>query len=131
MAKARAKETSAKLVYLVGTKKFENEAAAFTGLVEETEKFVEQYAKPQVCSVSGAISIGGEECSCSELARSFFEEIEIHEAGARNAPAFIFGSPGKAKIFSDWMLQDESLLLSAGTQSQSLKKHSKSLASTR
>lgn len=76
MAKAKAKETGAKLVYLVGTKKFETEAAAFTGLVDETEKFVEQFAKPQECKVSGAITIAGQECSCSVMAGEIAQKVK-------------------------------------------------------
>ncbi len=76
MAKAKAKETGAKLVYLVGTKKFEDETTAFTGLVEETEKFVDQFSKPQECKVSGAISIGGQECSCSVMAGEIAQNIK-------------------------------------------------------
>jgi len=76
MAKAKAKETGAKLVYLVGTKKFDDETAAFTGLVEETEKFVDQFSKPQECKVSGAISIGGQECSCSVMAGEIAQNLK-------------------------------------------------------
>jgi len=76
MAKAKAKETGAKLVYLVGTKKFETETAAFTGLVEETEKFVDQFSKPQECKVSGSISIAGQECSCSVMAGEIAQKVK-------------------------------------------------------
>jgi hypothetical protein len=76
MAKAKAKETNAKLVYVVGTKKFDSEATAYAGLVEETEKFVDQFSKPQVCKVSGNISIGGQECSCSVMAGEVAQKVK-------------------------------------------------------
>jgi hypothetical protein len=76
MAKAKAKESGAKLVYLVGTKKFDNETAAFTGLVEETEKFVEEFAKPKECKVSGSITVAGQECSCSVAAGEIAQKVK-------------------------------------------------------
>jgi hypothetical protein len=76
MAKAKAKETGAKLVYLVGAQKFDTETAAFTGLVEETEKFVEQFANPQQCKVSGSITIAGQECSCSVAAGEIAQKVK-------------------------------------------------------
>ncbi len=76
MAKAKAKETGGKLVYVVGMKKFDSESTAFAGLVEETEKFVDQFSKPQVCKVSGNISIGGQECSCSVMAGEIARKVK-------------------------------------------------------
>jgi hypothetical protein len=76
MAKAKAKETGNKLVYLVGTKTFDTETAAFAGLVEETEKFVDQFAKPQQCKVSGSISVAGQECSCPVAAGEIAQKVK-------------------------------------------------------
>ncbi len=76
MAKAKAKETGDKLVYLVGTQKFDTETAAFAGLVDQTEKFVDQFAKPQTCKVSGAISVAGQECSCSVMAGEIAQKVK-------------------------------------------------------
>ncbi len=76
MAKAKAKETGTKLAYLVGTKKFDTESAAFTGLVEETERFVAEFAKPQECKVSGSITVAGQECSCSVAAGEIAQKVK-------------------------------------------------------
>ena len=76
LAKAKAKETGAKLVYLVGTQKFDNETAAFAGLVDQTEKFVEQFATPHECKVSGSISIAGQECDCSVMAGEIAQKVK-------------------------------------------------------
>ena len=76
IAKAKAKESGAKLVYLVGSQKFDSEATAFAGLVDQTEKYVEQFSKPQECKVSGSISIAGQECSCSVMAGEIAQKVK-------------------------------------------------------
>jgi hypothetical protein len=65
MAKEKAASTKAKLVYVVGTEKYESSDKAFVGLVEQTEKFVSDFATPVTCKVSGKTAIAGESLTCS------------------------------------------------------------------
>ncbi len=64
-AKGMAKESGAKLVYLVGEDKYDSASKAFEGLVEHTEKFVSDFATPHSCSVSGTTSVAGQSMTCS------------------------------------------------------------------
>lgn len=64
-AKAFATSSGKKLVYLVGKEKFECPTQAFSSLVEQTEKYVADFAAPKTCNVSGTTTIAGECLSCS------------------------------------------------------------------
>ncbi len=63
-AAALAKKTGKPIEYVVADKSFDNDQAAFTSLVEQTEKFVSEFTTPSKCEVSGATSIAGKSCSC-------------------------------------------------------------------
>lgn len=64
-AKALASSSGKKLVYMVGKEKFECPTAAFTNLVEQTEKYVADFSTPHTCSVSGTTTVAGEAMTCS------------------------------------------------------------------
>lgn len=63
-----AEEHSTAIVYLVGKEKFEDAGKAKLALVSATEEFVENFASPQVCKVSGTTSIAGQKTECSKTA---------------------------------------------------------------
>jgi len=63
-AAAMAKKSGKPVHYVVVDKTFDNEQAAFTSLVEQTEKFVADFTTPAKCEVSGKVSIGGKSCDC-------------------------------------------------------------------
>jgi len=56
------------LVYLVGKEKFSDEGKANFALLTATEKFVNDFANPKVCKVSGTTSIAGQKTECSVTA---------------------------------------------------------------
>jgi hypothetical protein len=63
-AKSMAKSTGKPIRYVVGKESFECPTAAFTSLVEQTEKFVAAYATPKTCEVSGTTTVAGETLTC-------------------------------------------------------------------
>ena len=63
-----AEKQSTAIVYLVGTKKFADAGKAKIALVSATEEFVDNFAKPSVCKVSGTTTIAGQNTECSETA---------------------------------------------------------------
>ena len=63
--KAAALAAKTKLVYVVGTEKFDSSEKAFVGLVDQTEKFVSAFATPITCRISGNTTVAGETMTCS------------------------------------------------------------------
>ena len=63
-----AEEQSAAIVYLVGKEKFADAGEAKMALVTATEKFVDGFAKPNVCKISGTTTIAGQKTECSKTA---------------------------------------------------------------
>ncbi len=63
-----AEEQSAAIVYLVGKEKFADAGEAKMALVVATEEFVDGFAKPHVCNVSGTTTIAGQKTECSKTA---------------------------------------------------------------
>ncbi len=63
-----AEEQSAAIVYLVGKEKFAEAGEAKMALVTATEEFVDGFAKPHVCNVSGTTTIAGQKTECSKTA---------------------------------------------------------------
>ena len=63
-AAALAKKLGKPIEYVVAEKSFDNDQAAFTSLVEQTEEFVSKFTTPAKCEVSGATSIAGKSCDC-------------------------------------------------------------------
>jgi hypothetical protein len=63
-----AEEQSAAIVYLVGKEKFADAGEAKMALVAATEEFVDGFAKPHVCNVSGTTTIAGQKTECSKTA---------------------------------------------------------------
>ena len=59
-----AKESGEKITFVVAGKKFEDKGKAFTSLVESTESFVNKFAEPCKCEVSGKTTIAGKTCDC-------------------------------------------------------------------
>lgn len=63
-----AKDHNAAIVYLVGKDQFTDASEAKIALVAATEKFVDGFAQPHVCSVSGTTTIAGQKTECSKTA---------------------------------------------------------------
>ena len=67
-AAALAAEKKLPIKYVVATKSFDTEEAAFVSLVETTEKFINDFATPVKCEQSGLTSIAGKACDCPIMA---------------------------------------------------------------
>jgi len=76
MAKAKSKEIGEPVMFVVEDEKFASEDKAFVALVAHTEKFVNDYATPHTCSVSGNTTIAGESCGCSVKAGEIASKIK-------------------------------------------------------
>ncbi len=63
-----ARQTKAKIEFVVADKVFDVETDAFAALVETTEKFVEDFAQPRTCEVSGTTTIAGKDVCCEAAA---------------------------------------------------------------
>lgn len=63
-AAALAEKSSDAIQYVIGDKTFDDERLAFVSLVEATEKFVDDFATPHKCSVTGTTTVAGTSCSC-------------------------------------------------------------------
>lgn len=68
MAAELAEKHSQKVQYVVAEKTYCCKEAAFTALVEETEKFVKTFVTPSQCQASGSTSVAGKAFTCSEAA---------------------------------------------------------------
>jgi len=66
-----AKEQATDIVYLVGKEEFSDAVKAKFALASATEKFVDSFAKPHVCKVSGTTTIAGQSTQCSKTAAKF------------------------------------------------------------
>lgn len=75
-AKATALAAKTKLVYLVGTEKFDSSDKAFVSLVDQTEKFVSSFATPSTCKISGATTVAGETMTCSVKAGEVASKVK-------------------------------------------------------
>lgn len=78
------KKHSKPMHYVVGKKTFEKKEAAYTALVESTEKFVNAFVTPTKCEKSGKTSIAGASCGCpvdagqkSELVKKAVGEVKM------------------------------------------------------
>ncbi len=67
-AAGMVKENGGHIHYVVAKKEFDSKQDAMVLLAEETEKFVDSFATPHTCSVSGKTSVCGKSMSCSESA---------------------------------------------------------------
>jgi hypothetical protein len=63
-----AEKNKTPIVYRVGKQSFDNEPSAMTALVEVTEKFVNDFATPCKCDVSGTTTVAGKEVCCEASA---------------------------------------------------------------
>jgi hypothetical protein len=63
-----AKEQATDIVYLVGKEEFTDAGKAKLALVSATEEFVDSFANPHVCKVSGTTTIAGQKTECSKTA---------------------------------------------------------------
>jgi hypothetical protein len=59
-----AEQSGAKIEFVVGDKTFEDKQKSFVTLVKTTEEFVDGFAAPHKCSVTGATTVAGTECDC-------------------------------------------------------------------
>ena len=75
-AKAVAAAKKSKMVYVVGTEKFDSSDKAFVGLVDQTEKFVSAFATPTTCNVSGTTTIAGECLTCNVQAAEVAAKVK-------------------------------------------------------
>jgi len=76
MAKAKSEEIGKPVLFVVEDEKFDSEDKAFVALVAHTEKFVNDFATPHTCSVSGNTTIAGETCGCSVKAGEIASKIK-------------------------------------------------------
>lgn len=83
-AAAMAKSKNLPVSYRVGDHSFDNEEAAFMGLIEATEQFVNKFATPKTCEASGHTMIAGESCECpvkaeerASLVRAAMEKVAL------------------------------------------------------
>ena len=63
-----AGKTKHKIEFVVADKVFNEETKAFAALVETTEKFVGDFAKPHKCDVSGTTTVAGKSLRCDVAA---------------------------------------------------------------
>jgi hypothetical protein len=68
MAAELAEKHNQKVQFVVAEKTYCCKEAAFTALVEETEKFVKTFVTPSQCQASGSTSVAGKAFTCSEAA---------------------------------------------------------------
>ena len=67
-AKALAEANGTHMHFVVGEKEFDSKDKAMLALADATEKFVDGFATPHTCSVSGKTSVCGTSMSCSKSA---------------------------------------------------------------
>lgn len=68
MASELAAKTQDKVQFVVAEKTYCCKEAAFTALVEETEKFVNAFVAPSKCEASGATTVAGKQYGCCQSA---------------------------------------------------------------
>ena len=80
-AEKLAEESGDDIMFVVAKKKYDNQVDAMTALAEVTEKFVNDFATPSTCQVSGTTSVAGQRLHCSEKAANVAKAIEdaMHE----------------------------------------------------
>jgi hypothetical protein len=76
-----AEKNSTPITYLVGKQSFDTEPSAMVALVEVTEKFVNDFATPCKCEVSGTTAIAGKELCCDVSAA---ETAKVVAAAMKN-----------------------------------------------
>lgn len=107
-----AVEQATDIVYLVGKEEFTDADKAKFALVSATEKFVDSFANPHVCKVSGTTTIAGQSTKCSKTAAKLASLVadatkSIHLTFAvgeetcdcPHAAASLAKSTGKPKLF--------------------------------
>lgn len=67
-AASLAKEHAKPIHYVVGEKTFETKNVAMVALADATEKYVDAFATPKTCSVSGKTTVAGKELCCDVMA---------------------------------------------------------------
>lgn len=79
-----ATKTKHKIEFVVGEKVFKEESVAFVALVDTTEKFVGDFAKPQECKVSGQTLVAGKSVCCevaagqvASLVKTAMDDVKI------------------------------------------------------
>ena len=79
-----AKKHDKPVQFVVGEATFDDETKAYVSLVETTEKFVNEFATPKTCSVSGTTTVAGKSCGCSveagkraELVKKAMEDVKM------------------------------------------------------
>jgi hypothetical protein len=63
-----AETQGADIVYLISKEKFSDAGKAKLALVLATEEFVDNFANPKVCKISGTTSIAGQKTECTKTA---------------------------------------------------------------
>ena len=83
-AKRIAHESGTSIKYAVAEKTYENEVDAKLALLEETERFVNEFTNPQVCKNTGTTTIAGKNVCCSdavartaELAKAAMAKVKL------------------------------------------------------
>ncbi len=75
-AEALAKKSGEPIQFVVADKTYDDKSEAMVALADETESFVNKFATPSTCKVSGKTSIAGQSISCSEKAAAVAKVID-------------------------------------------------------
>ncbi len=67
-AKSLAKEHGQEILYVVMEQEYADQSEAMVALADATEQFVNAFAEPHTCSVSGTTTIAGQKMKCSTTA---------------------------------------------------------------
>ncbi len=62
--------------FVVAEKVYEDKAEAMTALAEVAEQFVNEFASPHTCEVSGTTTVAGQSMKCSKTAGMMAEKIQ-------------------------------------------------------
>ena len=107
-----AKERKVAIKYVLAKKTFDNQAKATVALADATEKFVNEFAKPCKCDVSGKITVAGKELCCDvmagervKLVKKAMKKVEMtflvgdQECACPDKAATLAKETGKEKVF--------------------------------
>ena len=116
-AEAMAKESGEKITFVVAEKKFDDKNKAFTSLVETTEAFVNKFAEPCKCEVSGTTTIAGKTCECpveagnrAEIVKKAYASIKMsYKVGDKtcNCPVEAATLASKSDAKKEFVVNDE------------------------
>jgi hypothetical protein len=107
-----AKEHNATVKYVLCEKTYETQAEAMVALADATEKFVNDFATPAKCEVSGKVTVAGKELCCdtmasqrAEVAKKAMDQVAVtylvgdKECACPNQAATLAKESGKEQLF--------------------------------